>query len=138
MLTRRRKRPFNQGYIKQIYELFFKPIVTSYKPSDQSLYDFLEELFDVKHRYITRYRVKSDFKIKGLFYVAGWAKTQGLGNRDVPAGSIIWVREDMREPEHVDIEVVRQGREDEVYYLTKLEWEEHKLNCLNLDFDNDQ
>lgn len=136
MKLRRRKKPFSQGSISQIYELFFKPLVQFYKPASKSLYEFLEELFDVQHRYITRYRVKVPFRVTGQLYVAGWAKVQGLGDRNVPQDALIWVREDLREPAYVDVEVVAQGRDDQVFQVERMEWERLKLSCINLDLDD--
>lgn len=137
MTVRRRKRPFTQGYIKKIYELFFQPLVRVYKQPGEGLHEFLDMLFDVQHRYITRYRVKQPFQIEGPLYVAGWAKVQGIGKRKIPKGSVVWVREDLREPDYVDVEIVTRGREDQVFYVERLHWERYKLSCINLDLDKE-
>lgn len=75
--------------------------------------------------------------INGPLYVAGWAKVQGIGDRNIPEGAKLWVREDLREPSHVDVEVVVRGRvQDEVFYVERMEWERIKLSCIQLDLDD--
>jgi len=138
MITRRRKKPFNQGSIKRIYELFFQPLVRHYRSDNQSISSFLEDIFDVQHRYINIYKVKKSFNITGPLYVAGWSKVQGLGYRKVKAGDMIWVREDLREPANVDIEVSSgQGSATQVFYVPRIDWEAFKLNTVLVDLDKD-
>ena len=116
--------------------MFFEPIVKVYRSPDQTLHDFLEDIFDTNYRYITVYKVRAPFDITGPLYVAGWTKIQGIGYRHAKAGDLLWVREDMREPANVDVEILSgHGGKAQVFYVPRMDWEKFKLNCDAVDIE---
>jgi len=129
-----KKHSFHQGSIKQIYELFFQPLVKRYRVPGKSLKEFLEDLFNVDYRNIDRYKVKNTFEIPGLLYTAGWAKTQGLGYRTVKKGSLIFVRTDSREPNAIDVEFYGGvGEKEHVYCLNQYQFNSILQNISKID-----
>lgn len=118
-----RKAPWREGSITEIYRIFFRPIIKNHCPDSLTPHEFLEEMFDVDHRDIVRYRAKRNFKMPGLFYVSGNQKVQGIGFRQVKQHAILWLRTDSKNPDFVDIEFMGGvGEMDQVFSLTSSEF----------------
>ena len=129
-----KKSSYHQGYIKEIYELFFRPLVKRYRRPGASIKEFLEDLFDVDYRHIYRVKARNKFDIPGLLYTAGWAKVQGIGYRTVNKGTLLVVREDMRNPNTVDVEFNGGvGEKEHVYQLTRTEFNSIAVQLEKLD-----
>lgn len=125
--------PFSEGSLAQIYKLYFGRLIF-FKPTDTPIADWLEELFDVKHREITRYRANHEFTLPGLQYIAPTVKIQGVGYRRIRQDQELWVRTDSRAPDAVDVEVFAgQGEADTVYALTRAEWDWVSRFCTNVE-----
>lgn len=134
-MTSKRKQerpdPFAEGSIRDIYKLIFGKLIY-FKPDAVSIADWLEELFDVKHRDISRFTATQDFTLPGLLYVAPAVKVQGTGYRQIREDQELWVRTDARNPDSVDVEVFAgQGEADLVYSLTRAEWDWVARFCTN-------
>jgi hypothetical protein len=124
-----RPEPFSEGSITEIYKYFFGPLI-HYKPALMPIKDWMEILFDLKNREITRYLVERPFHMPGLYYSAPAMKVQGIGYRDVKPDSIIWVRKDARNPDQIDVEFLGgQGKKDQMFQLTEHEWDYVALHC---------
>lgn len=115
--------PFSEGSVAYMWKHFFGPML-QYKPHDMDMKAFLEDVvFDIKHREIIRYKARESFVMPGLLYVAPMVRIQGLGYRDVAAGTELFVRFDARNPESVDIEFQGgQGGADQWLNLSRSEW----------------
>lgn len=122
MAKKPRPDPFSEGVISLIYKWFFGPLIF-YKPHDMAIKEWLEYLFDVKNREITRYRVTKPFTVPGLYYSAPLVKVQGIGYRELKEDDILWVRRDARNPDTIDVEFMGgQGRADQVFALNSSQW----------------
>lgn len=131
MARKPRPDPITQGSLANIYKWFIGPLVLNQKPERQDMREFMEMIFDFKNREIVRYVAKRDFVCPGLLYLAPAMKVQGIGYRDVKAGTELWVRKDARNPDSIDVEFMGgQGGKDLVYQLTLSEW---RWVSLNLD-----
>lgn len=124
-----RPEPHTQGMMGQIYTWFIGPLICNHKPHQMEIDAFMEQLFDFKNRDITRYVAKNDFVLPGLYYSAPLMKVQGVGYRDVKAGTELYVRKDARSPNTIDVEFFGgQGGKDQVFALDKSQWECVLLN----------
>lgn len=114
--------PWNEGSMKEIYRLFFAKL-TYMKPHEMSLQAFHEELFDTKNRDIVMYDVMKPFKMPGLYLVAPNVKIQGIGYRDIPTKTVVYVRTDSR-VDTVEVEAFAgPGKRAQVFSLTLNEWD---------------
>jgi hypothetical protein len=120
------RHPLNEGSIADIFRHFFGPLVR-YKHEEQSLGQFMGELFGLNERTITRYKVKKPFKIPGLFATAPHRKIQGIGERNVKRGDILWVRTDITKPNSIDVQWLKPGQ-DLVFELNEREFNWIRLN----------
>lgn len=119
---RKKRNPWAEGSIAQIYEMFFKPIMLNHCPEEQNPKDFLEDLFNTDHRTITVWRAEKAFRMPGLLYTTPLFKTQGVGWRQVKRGDTLYIREDSRTPDDIDVEFFAgQGEKDQVFCLTAIE-----------------
>lgn len=135
MPKRARPKPLDEGSLGQIYELFFKPLVQQYSEEEQSADSFMEELFRPDLRPISQWKVVKNFKMPGLYYDAASVKVQGIGYRKMALKTIVMARIDERD-ETVDIEFFGgPGKKDQVFCLTKLEWEWVKLHLVPEIYD---
>lgn len=117
-----RKNPYDEGYLKQIAELFIKPLLM-YKPKQLSLKEYLKQLFHVDTRTIHKYRVKRKFKMPGLYLERPGVKIQGIGHRDMKSKMMLWVRRDSTELDKIHIEFNGGvGNKDQVFELDYREW----------------
>lgn len=120
------RKPWNEGSLAKIYDLFFRPLVARYCQDQDNPKKFIEDLFDVDYRIIRTFVANKSFKMPGLYYLTGQQKVQGLGYRQVGAEDLLWVREDRRQPEHlatVDVEFMGGvGSKDQVFSLSPSEW----------------
>lgn len=123
MAKKPRPEPYTQGAMGTIYRLFFGPIIQNHKPKQMEIDAFMEELFDFKNRDITRYVARRHFVLPGLYRLAPNMKVQGIGYRDVKAGTEVFVRRDARNPDTIDVEFMGgQGGKDQVFALSLSEW----------------
>jgi hypothetical protein len=114
--------PIEEGSLKLIYKWFIGPLII-YKPASHSIKEWLEELFDIKHRDITRYVVMKPFHMPGLYCETAATKIQGVGYRTVKKDEVLWVRTDGRRPNVIDVEWLGgQGRKDQVFSLSADQW----------------
>lgn len=124
----------DEGHIREIYDTFFRKLVMRYCPEDKSVREFLEDLFNVDHRNITIWKSKRGFRMPGLHYLTGNVKVQGIGFRDVTPNSLLWVREDTKNPGYYDVEFMGgQGGGEQVYQLTASEWLSIQIHCDPID-----
>jgi hypothetical protein len=122
MEDKKRPDPITEGSLRQIYDWFLGKLI-QYKPDTMPLADWMEYLFDIKNRDITRYITKNSFRMPGLLCATPHVKIQGIGYRDVPKGAVIYVRKDARAPDSVDVEWLGgQGKADRVFSLSASEW----------------
>lgn len=139
MARKPRPEPHTQGVLAIIYKHFFGALI-KYKPgnyatdyttdprmrgaaesaSAMTLKEWMEALFHLKDRDITRYISGKNFKMPGLYYQTANVKVQGIGYRTVNAGDEVYVRTDATIPDSVDVEVL--GSRQNVFCLTRLEW----------------
>lgn len=97
--------------LRQIFKLFIAPFfdhINVDEETDDQLVAKLEFFFGVKYRDIIIYKAKRDFRLDGVKW-----KTKSTPHCIVPAGphesmvhkgDHIWVRIDLRTPDHVEIE----------------------------------
>ena len=131
---RTKRNPLNEGSLREIFDLFIKPIVNKYGYRKMNEMVFMEWLFDVENRQITRWKVAKPFTIPGLMYVAGAVKVQGIGYRELKPDTILWVRSDRRNPNLIDVEFNGgQGAAEQVFALTKDEWTLVQRNLIIVD-----
>jgi hypothetical protein len=117
--------PIEQGSIQEVYRRFIAPLV-KYKPEAMELKDWMEGLFHHKDRDISRYVVTIPFNLPGLYHLSANQKVQGLGSRWLFAGNVLFVRQDLTQPDIVEVEVVGgHGKENRMFSLTLQEWESH-------------
>lgn len=120
---RTKRNPLNEGSLREIFDLFLKPITKKWGIRNKNKMVFLDWLFDVENREIRRWRVVKTFNIPGLLYIAGSIKIQGIGYREVKSGVEMWVRTDKRSPNSIDVEWQGgQGGADLVYNLSREQW----------------
>lgn len=131
---RKKRNPLNEGSLREIFDLFIKPLVNKYGYRKMNEIVFMEWLFDVENRQITRWKVKKPFTIPGLLYVAGAVKVQGIGYRELKPDTILWVRSDRRNPDLIDVEFQGgQGGAEQVFGLTASEWKKIQHNLIVVD-----
>lgn len=138
MPRRRRTDPFNEGSLLIIYERFFKPLIDSFCGVERTAREFMEDLFDIDHRTLSRWQVKKAFNMPGLLVVTGNVKQQGLGWRRLSKGTIMVVREDSRSPDEIQLDFI--GGKDNaewVYSLSLSEWNWVKLHLTSME-EHDQ
>jgi hypothetical protein len=122
MAKKPRPDPYEQGSLKLIYKWFIGPLII-YKPASYSIKEWLEEIFDLKNREIVRYVAKQTFTLPGLYYASAAHKIQGIGERRIRMGDVLWVRFDARNPGFVDVERTKKNDlEEDVFNLTIDEW----------------
>lgn len=122
MARKLRPDPFAEGSLKDIYQLFFGRLIF-YKPESLTIKEWMDELFDIKHREISRFIVARPFQMPGLLYETANNKIQGIGYREVPAGAELWVRHDAKNPDQYDVEWVSpHGIGDQVFCLDPFQW----------------
>jgi hypothetical protein len=128
--NQKREVPYSQGVIALIDKWFFRPLIR-YKPLHMSLAAFYETiLFDYRNRDIARWRVKKRFKMPGLLCLTPIQKIQGSGFRKAKPGDILWVRQDARTPDVIDVEwLCGKGKQEHWYSLSASEWEWVKFHC---------
>lgn len=120
--------PFDEGAIQDLYRYFFGRLI-HYKPEGLSIKDWMEEVFGVKYRDISCYVCTKPFIMPGLFYAAGAVKVQGMGYRYVEPGDQLYVRQDVRSPDSVDVEINSgQGKRTQVFNMDGLQWERTRLS----------
>jgi hypothetical protein len=124
--NKRRRDPLEQGVLRTIYQWFIGPLVR-HKPHQWTLAEFHGEIFHLKTRDITRWKVNKRFNMPGLLYVAGAVKIQGTGYRNVQPGHRLWVRLDANAPDSVDVEWV--GTIDQTFQMSRNQWEWVRLHC---------
>jgi hypothetical protein len=123
--------PMSEGNLERIFKWFFRPLML-YKPADFEMngelvknvsnQEWLEYLFHLNERDITRYRAREDFKMPGLFMERPHRKIQGIGHRWVLKSQEMWVRKDAREQVyHVEFNGGR-GDAEQVFELDEFEW----------------
>lgn len=118
---RRAAEPFQEGSLGEIYKLFLGKL-NVYKPLDMTLQEWHEVLFDTKYRDIVMYETTKPFKMPGLYCQAPHVKIQGIGYRDIPVGTILYVRTDGRTG-IVDVEsFAGPGKKDQIFSLSTSEW----------------
>lgn len=138
MPRRKRNDPFDEGYLRVIYERFFKRIVDVHCPADKTQLEFLEDLFDIDHRHLENWTAKRPFIMPGLLCVSGNIKFQGMGYRKVVKGASIISRRDDLLPAEIQVDFFGgQGGAEQVYSLTKEEWEFVKYNLDSKDIPDD-
>jgi hypothetical protein len=117
-----RKNPWEMGSISEIYKKVIPGPFLQYKPSETTLSEWNSFLFHTKYRTIKRYVAVRDFDMPGLYYLAPRQPVQGLGYREVSEGTLVYVREDSREPDRVDVEFQGGlGGRDQVFQLNQIE-----------------
>lgn len=126
-MKKQKPHPLTEGCLATIYKRFLAPLVR-YKHPDMDLHSFWEHLFHAEERQIQRFRVDRPFKMPGLFYTAPTIKVQGIGERNVKEGDVLFVRTDSLTPNQIDVEWLKPGQ-DYVYELTSSEWGLIKLKC---------
>lgn len=104
--------------LKHIWEWFFLPLL-QYKPENESVDHWLENLWGVQHRDIIKYRARQKFELPGLFCEAPLLRVQGIGKRKVIKGQHLWMRNEG--PDEIHIEKGKWGQES-VFVLTNSEW----------------
>lgn len=134
---RTKRQPWREGSIQEIYDTFFRPLVARYCTDSDNPKKFIEDLFDVDNRIIRSFTAISSFNMPGLLYVTGQQKVQGLGYRAVPIDTLMWVREDRRQPSHsatVDVEFMGGiGNKDQVFNLSASEWNTIQPHLMIID-----
>jgi hypothetical protein len=126
-MTKKRKNPFEEGKMKEMWQRFFIPLL-AYKPEDSHLKQWLEDkIFQIHERPIRQYRVKNPFLMPGLFAVIPNEKIQGLGERKVRKGSRLFVRIEPNGTFQVE------DNKEQVFELTLLEWNAIATNLKALD-----
>lgn len=130
MARKKRPEPHTQGELATLYKYFFGRFF-HLKPDNQELRDFLDEVvFNLKTRDIVRYEARRDFTMPGLYYAASLVKIQGIGYRQVKAGTELFVRKDATTPEAIDVEFMGgQGGKDQVFCLTGSQWNSIAPHC---------
>ena len=124
----------SQGSLKQIFDFFFKKLLIRYRRENQSAQEYLEDLFDVDNRNISMWQARRQFKMPGLYYIAGNIKVQGIGYRQVEKETILWLREDNRNKNYLDIEFLGGvGKESHVFCITSSEWNKIKPSLQPID-----
>jgi hypothetical protein len=114
--------PLREGSLKKIWQLWFgRWVADGAKPQRQELYQWLETLWAIKEREVTRYRAREAFRMPGILYVAASVKIQGIGARDVKKGAEIWVRHDTRTPNSIDVQWI-EGNHERQFNLSSTEW----------------
>lgn len=115
---KRQTKALKQGAAKFIYKYFIGPLLYC-KPKGMNLYHFLDLIFCVEDRVITRYRAKKTFKMPGLL----WQQPNRLipkGDRTIQKGDEVWVRTDKTMPDRIDVEVFAgQGKKNNVFALNR-------------------
>lgn len=123
MARKPRPEPMDQGSMKEIFRLFFAPLM-AYKPNAMESREWMEYLFHLRDRDITRYEVKRNFIMPGLLLAAPLTAIQGIGYRRIKAGTEMYVREDISMPDVVHVEVqAGHGSPIQVFQLTRSEFE---------------
>lgn len=134
MPRRKRSDPFDEGYLRVIYERFFKRIVDVHCPHDKTHREFLEDLFDIDNRHIENWEVKRSFVMPGLLCVSGNIKIQGIGYRKVSKGASMISRRDDLFPNEIQVDFFGgQGGAEHVYSLNREEWEFVKFHLDSLE-----
>lgn len=134
MPRRKRPNPFSEGDLQVIYEKFFKKIVEEFCPEDRSHKEFLEDLFDVDHTIIKKWKVKQSFVMPGLFHAAANVKIQGIGYRKVARYGVLISRENDRFPDVVTVDFLsRLDGTELVYSLNASEWGKIRLNLVSME-----
>lgn len=127
----RRKRispkPFKEGYLKEIYELFFLPLI-KLRPRYIGVREWLEMIFNVETRTIDRYETLTTFSVPGDLLAAPNIPIPGIGYRMVKAGTVVWIRHDTTNPNVYDFEAEGSGRKHQVFRLTEDHWNSIKNN----------
>lgn len=112
---RTKRNPLNEGSLKEIAVFLLNPSVKRLlNPEWTWQTDYIS---------IHQYEAKSPFLLPGLLYVAGAVKIQGIGYKQIAAGTKMWVRVDSRQPSLIDVECHGgQGEAEQVFALSESEW----------------
>lgn len=102
----------------EIRRLILEPLM-SLCPPEVEMYTWLEELFQVKYRNITRYRVRDEYRLEGLLMVTPYNAVQGVGDKHLRPGEILFTRTDDRERDVVHVE---RCHPEGVYLLNEYQW----------------
>jgi hypothetical protein len=122
MARRQKQNALEQGSAPALLDLFISAYIRV-KPDNVPAHDWLDEIFCVKERDITRYVARRRFDLPGLFMCTPHEGIQGIGYRKVKAGSVLFVRRDSRTPDMIDVEYLGgPGKADQVFRLTLLEF----------------
>lgn len=119
--------------IQDIIALFIKPLM-QHRPDGMDPEVFLGEIFHLRERDIIRYKTTKGFKIPGLLKLTANVKIQGVGNRKVRKGAVLWVRTDSTRPGVVEVETfVGRGKETLWFEMTDVEWIRIRQNVRRID-----
>lgn len=128
-MNRKRLDPFEEGHLRTIYNGFFHKILCRYCPDEIPHKKFLEDLFDIDNRILKNWRVKRQFSMPGLLCASANVKIQGIGYRSVSQGISVISREDLRNPDEIQVDFnIGQGKKEHVYSLNESEWGWVKLH----------
>jgi hypothetical protein len=113
---------------RRIAALFFEALAV-HQPPRMTDREWLEFLFCLKDRDITRYQAVRKFILPGLLLAAPLVPVQGIGRRLIPAGATLWVRRDLTVPKEIQVE---WSDTNQVFKLDQDQWghiERHLAVC---------
>lgn len=128
---RTRLKPYTEGYLKEIWELFFLPMM-GLRPKLISPKDWMNDLFCEKTRKIICVRTTRKFHMPGKLLVAPNIPVSGIGSRDINENSILWIRHDSTMPDRFDVETQGKGKTAQVFQLDEDEWDEIKNSIVKV------
>lgn len=102
----------------KLVKWFFQPIVDA-RPPNFDVEAWLHQIFHTRTRHIEKYRVLESFKLPGLFMEAALVRREGLGNRLMNRGQILWVRTD--DTIHDFIEIEPEPKDEQYTQVFRLE-----------------
>lgn len=94
--------------------------ILEYKPDDVDTVDFMKHVFNTHTRLVSGYRVKSDLRMPGAMLTEDFlpdVKQHSDKYRNAHRHNLIWVRCDLVQPNHIEVE-----HNARIFVLTKEEW----------------
>lgn len=110
---------YKEGSLAQIARLFIKPILNK-MPLDADAKDWLVQMLGINEREVVRYRVRQGFRMPGVRLEQPHVKRPA--GVQVPKGSILWVRTDVRTRDEYYVEVTSSGAVHQVFLLNGKNW----------------
>jgi hypothetical protein len=121
----RKRKPLREGFLKEIFEILVEPILIL-KPKSWHIQDWLDSIFSVKERPISRYVSTESFELIRLKkHDKELEFKDKVKTYTVRKHASIWIRMDKDQPNRVDIEIWNgNGSTTEFFQISKRQYKE--------------